>query len=34
MGEVLGILTVVVVMFVGLWVLGWCYGDFQRDPRR
>ena len=30
MTEVLRILIVVIAMFVGLWILGWCYGDFQK----
>ena len=30
MGEVLGILVVTTAMFVGLWILGWCYGDFEQ----
>lgn len=30
MGEVISICIVVVVMFVGLWLLGWCYGDFRK----
>lgn len=33
MGEVISILIVVVAMFVGLWVLGWCYGDFQKPQK-
>ena len=32
MGEVLSILIVTAAMFVGLWILGWCYGDFEK-PR-
>lgn len=33
MVEVLSILTVVVAMFAGLWVLGWCYGDFEKPQQ-
>ena len=31
MHEVAGILVVVVALFVGLWVLGWAYGDFRKS---
>lgn len=30
MTEVISICIVVVAMFVGLAILGWCYGDFER----
>jgi len=30
MDEVFGILVALTAMFVGLAVLGWAYGDFQR----
>ncbi len=33
MVEVLSILTVVVAMFIGLWILGWCYGDFEKPQQ-
>lgn len=31
MGEVLGIVIVTVVLFLGLALLGWCYGDFRKS---
>ena len=34
MKEVLSILVVVFAMFVGLWFLGWCYGDFEKPSRK
>lgn len=33
MTEVLSILTVTIAMFAGLWILGWCYGDFQKPSQ-
>ena len=34
MDEVAGIVIVVIALFVGLAVLGWAYGDFERPQRR
>jgi len=33
MQEVFGIIIVVIVMFAGLWVLGWVYGDFEKPKK-
>ena len=33
MAEVASIVTVTVALFLGLALLGWCYGDFKRSPR-
>ena len=32
MDEVFSIIVVVIVLFVGLAVLGWAYGDFRKPP--
>ena len=32
MDEVLGIVIATGAMFVGLWVIGWAYGDFRKGP--
>ena len=32
MAEVVAIVIVTIVMFIGLWILGWCYGDFRKPP--
>lgn len=29
--EIIGILIALAAMFVGLWVIGWAYGDFRKD---
>ncbi len=31
MAEVFAILVALTAMFVGLWVLGWAYGDFRKE---
>jgi hypothetical protein len=30
MVEVAGIIVVVIALFVGLWIQGWAFGDFER----
>jgi hypothetical protein len=32
MAEVAGIIVVVIALFIGLWIQGWAFGDFER-PR-
>jgi len=31
MGEVISIVIVTVALFLGLALLGWCYGDFRKS---
>ena len=31
MDELVGILIALVVTLVGLWIIGWAYGDFRKD---
>lgn len=33
MQEVASIVVVVISLFLGLWLLGWAFGDFQRPPK-
>ena len=33
MDELFGIAIALVVMFVGLWAIGWAYGDFHKPPK-
>lgn len=33
MDEVASIVIVVIALVLGLWVLGWAFGDFQRPPK-
>ena len=33
MDEIAGILIALIAMFVGLWGIGWAYGDFRKAPK-